>query len=157
MSLWLCSQVRFQNLRAIHHLCRTDAAPAFFSLSRIDEVQEIGDILLIPLLAYYSLKPTFLSLSFYDWWVCMIYVLNIELGGHSGARVVATPPAAGFGLLELFGLELIIEDHDLHHRVGWKKSGNYGKQSRVWDSLFGSNLERIECKEANLDGSIVTL
>ncbi|RMZ86784.1 hypothetical protein DV736_g5990, partial [Chaetothyriales sp. CBS 134916] len=47
----------------------------------------------------------------------------------------------------------VIEDHDLHHRVGWKKSHNYGKQTRLWDRLFGTCTDRIECHYSNIDWS----
>lgn len=36
-----------------------------------------------------------------------------------------------------------------HHRYG-KSGKNYGKQSRVWDVLFGTTGDREEC--ANLPG-----
>jgi sterol desaturase/sphingolipid hydroxylase (fatty acid hydroxylase superfamily) len=41
-------------------------------------------------------------------------------------------------------MELCVEDHDLHHRLG--KSGmNYGKQTRIFDRIFGTTSERVEC------------
>jgi sterol desaturase/sphingolipid hydroxylase (fatty acid hydroxylase superfamily) len=46
---------------------------------------------------------------------------------------------------------LCIEDHDLHHRKGWKNSANYGKQTRLWDKLFGTCAERIELTPENID------
>jgi sterol desaturase/sphingolipid hydroxylase (fatty acid hydroxylase superfamily) len=59
-------------------------------------------------------------------------------------------------LLQLCDAELAVEDHDLHHRRGWKKSFNYGKQTRVWDRLFGSCLDRLEAKPDNIDyGTVV--
>ncbi len=35
------------------------------------------------------------------------------------------------------------EDHDAHHRHG-RAGLNYGKQSRVWDRIFGTAAEREE-------------
>ena len=36
-----------------------------------------------------------------------------------------------------------MEDHDLHHRFG-KSGRNYGKQTRIFDRIFGTIGERIE-------------
>ncbi|PWN39119.1 hypothetical protein IE81DRAFT_350463 [Ceraceosorus guamensis] len=128
-----------------HHLTRhPNAMLSLFA----DAEQELFDIALIPMLTYYTMSfIPHLSLNFYDWFLCGIFVMVIELGGHSGVRIIGTPPAAAFGLLPFLGLELVIEDHDLHHRRGWKRSGNYGKQTRVWDKLFGTCLDRVECPE----------
>lgn len=48
-------------------------------------------------------------------------------------------------------MELCLEDHDLHHRQGWKKSGNYGKQTRMWDVIFGTCKPRIESQDQYID------
>lgn len=50
-----------------------------------------------------------------------------------------------------FGCELVLEDHDLHHRMGWQRSHNYGKQTRLWDMLFGTDNVRIETNSDNVD------
>ncbi|RAL13119.1 sterol desaturase family protein [Aspergillus homomorphus CBS 101889] len=116
-----------------------------------DTEQEIFDIAGIPLMTYFSLKMMGFPMGFYEWWICHQYVMFSELAGHSGLRVWTTPPSTLSWLLTLTGTELVIEDHDLHHRKGWKKSANYGKQTRVWDRLFGTCRERIECREENVD------
>lgn len=54
-------------------------------------------------------------------------------------------------LLRPFGCEIVIEDHDLHHRHGWRESYNYGKQSLLWDTLFGTNGDRLETRAENID------
>ena len=53
--------------------------------------------------------------------------------------------------MRLFDAELVIEDHDLHHRKGWRKSFNYGKQTRIWDRVFGTCTNRIEAVPSNID------
>lgn len=40
--------------------------------------------------------------------------------------------------LRPFGMELAVEDHDLHHRFG-RSGTNFGKQTRVWDKIFGQS------------------
>lgn len=115
-----------------------------------DQEQEWFDIVFVPLLAFYITKAI-MPFNFYAWWITGLQVLYIEAWGHSGIRVYATPANAGFGLLRLFGAELTIEDHDFHHRQGWRKSHNYGKQTRFWDKLFGTAREREEARDENVD------
>jgi len=72
------------------------------------------------------------------------------LWSQRAARLCDYPESAE-STVHLFEADLIIEDHDLHHRTGWKKSYNYGKQTRAWDLLFGTTIPRIECAEHNVD------
>lgn len=116
-----------------------------------DTEQELFDIAGIPLITYFSMKFMGFPMGFYEWWICHQYIVFAELAGHSGLRIVATPPNPFNWLLRAFGAELIIEDHDLHHRKGWKSSSNYGKQTRLWDRVFGTCRERVECYEHNID------
>jgi sterol desaturase/sphingolipid hydroxylase (fatty acid hydroxylase superfamily) len=90
-------------------------------------------------------------MGFYEWHVCQLYVLYAEVAGHSGLRIHATVPNPCAEVLRWFGMDLVIEDHDLHHRKGWRKSMNYGKQTRIWDRVFGTCGERIESLEGNVD------
>lgn len=62
-----------------------------------------------------------------------------------------TPPSSVSPLLWATGCELIGEDHDLHHRFGYKTSGNYGKQTRLWDRIFGTCKDRVESPLSNVD------
>ena len=102
------------------------------------------DIAGIPLLTWLTMKAMGMPCGFYEWWICYMYVVYSELFGHSGVRVLASPPSTLTWLMRWTGTELVVEDHDLHHRKGWKKSSNYGKQTRIWDVLFGTARERIE-------------
>lgn len=60
-------------------------------------------------------------------------------------------PSTVTWLLQFFDTDMVIEDHDLHHQRGWKKSYNYGKQTMVWDSLFGTRRERVEGLKGKVD------
>ncbi|GAC74968.1 hypothetical protein PANT_13d00081 [Moesziomyces antarcticus T-34] len=117
-----------------------------------DMEQEWFDVVFVPLLAYFTIKPI-VSMSYHDWIFCWTHVMFIELTGHSGIRAFGGPPA--FDLvswpMRKLGMELTIEDHDLHHSRGWKTSGNYGKQTRVWDKLFGTILPRQESLDEQID------
>lgn len=115
--------------------------------SYADVPQELFDMLLIPLMAY-CVYP----IDFPTWWVSTTYTLYIEASGHSGLRAHFSNPTT-YPWLGFIGCELLIEDHDLHHRKGWKRATNYGKQTRLWDSIFGSRGERIEGVEGNIDWS----
>ncbi|KAF9887082.1 hypothetical protein FE257_010576 [Aspergillus nanangensis] len=116
-----------------------------------DHEQEFMDIMGIPLLAYGTLKLVGLPMSFYEWYICYQYVAFSEIIGHSGLRIHGSAPSTVNWLLEMFDAELVIEDHDLHHRYGWRKSHNYGKQTRLWDRIFGTCRDRVEGHKENID------
>ncbi|PGH02754.1 hypothetical protein GX51_04488 [Blastomyces parvus] len=116
-----------------------------------DHEQEFFDMVGIPIMAYLSFKMLGIPLGFYDWWVCHAYIAFVEVFGHSGIRMHLTTPSTLSWLLKLLDAEIVIEDHDLHHRKGWRQSHNYGKQTRLWDRVFGTCMERIESVEDNID------
>ncbi|KAB8336718.1 hypothetical protein FH972_021027 [Carpinus fangiana] len=115
-----------------------------------DEEQEVFDIIGVPLFTFFSMKLMGLPMGYYEWWICHTYVIWTELIGHSGLRLhLGTITSNWF--LKYFDCELLIEDHDLHHRIGYKKSHNYGKQTRLWDRIFGTLGDRIEDVGNNVD------
>lgn len=116
-----------------------------------DDEQEIVEIFVIPFMTYMTLKSIGLSLGHYEWWICLEYVTWSEIWGHCGLRVHGIVPSPISTILCLLNMEFALEDHDLHHRRGWKKSYNYGKQTRVWDRLFGTCTDRVEAKMDNID------
>jgi len=116
-----------------------------------DSEQEFFDVIGVPMMTWATLRIMGLPMGYYEWWICHQYIVFTELVGHSGLRVFAHPPSTLGWFLELFDAQLCIEDHDLHHRKGWKNSANYGKQTRLWDKLFGTCAERIELTPENID------
>lgn len=116
-----------------------------------DHEQEFMDIAGIPLMAYTTLRLLGVPMGFYEWWICYLYIAFSEIIGHSGLRMHGGAPSTFNWALELFDAELVIEDHDLHHRYGWRKSHNYGKQTRLWDRIFGTCRARIESVKDNVD------
>jgi len=118
-----------------------------------DVEQEIIEIGLVPIFTCITMRLMGLPMGFHDWWICHEYIIFTEAFGHSGLRVWAVPPSTASLLLKPLGCELVVEDHDLHHRKGWRRSYNYGKQTRLWDRLFGTCHERIESSKANVDRS----
>ncbi|KJX94132.1 fatty acid hydroxylase superfamily protein [Zymoseptoria brevis] len=116
-----------------------------------DTEQEIFDIAIVPIATWGAMKLLGFPMGFGDWWVCHHYLFFTELFGHSGLRVFSTPASTNTYFLRFFNAELATEDHDLHHRQGWKKSHNYGKQTLLWDRIFGTAGDRIEMSEQNVD------
>ncbi|SPO22272.1 related to ERG25 - C-4 methyl sterol oxidase [Ustilago trichophora] len=109
-----------------------------------DHEQEFFDMVGIPILAWITWK-----INFATWWVSTCYILFIEASGHSGLRGYFQNPTTW--PLRYVNAELCLEDHDIHHRQGWKKSGNYGKQTRLWDTIFGTKKDRIEGTPDNIN------
>lgn len=116
-----------------------------------DEEQEIFDMVGIPFMTFLTFRAFGIPLGFYEWWICHQYIAFTEFGGHSGLRLHIQAGSTLGWLLEMFDCEIVIEDHDMHHRKGWRKSHNYGKQTRLWDRIFGTCTDRIESKLSNVD------
>ncbi|KAJ4165765.1 hypothetical protein LMH87_007384 [Akanthomyces muscarius] len=131
-----------------HHLTKH---PNSMLSAYSDDVQELFDMAVIPLLGYLTLCVFGLKLGFFEWYICHQYVAFSEVWGHSGLRIHFTPPLPWYALLHLLEVEGVTEDHDLHHRYGYRKSNNYSKQSRLWDKVFGTARGRIESVEENVD------
>jgi sterol desaturase/sphingolipid hydroxylase (fatty acid hydroxylase superfamily) len=131
-----------------HHLIKH---PVPLLTAYADDEQEFFDMVGVPLMTYYTLYVLGCRLGFYDWWVCHLFIAYTEVWGHSGLRLYMVPPSTIDWLLLFFDLDLTIEDHDLHHRKGWRKSHNYCKQTRLWDYIFGTTTGRIEVAKDNID------
>lgn len=134
-----------------HRTHHTTKHPNALMTVYADHEQELIDIVGIPLMTYLTMKYMGFPIDFYTWWVCQQYVIYTEIWGHCGVRVHFTPPSTLHWLLTALHSEISIEDHDLHHRKGWRKSHNYGKQTRLWDQIFGTCIPRIESKDDNID------
>lgn len=131
-----------------HHLTKH---PNTLLSAFADHEQEFFDMVVIPFMTWGTFHVLGIPLGFYDWWICHQYITFTEVLGHSGLRIYGMPPSTFSWILTLVGAELVIEDHDLHHRKGYRKSHNYGKQTRVWDCLFGTCHERIEATKENIN------
>ncbi|GAO13078.1 uncharacterized protein UV8b_03453 [Ustilaginoidea virens] len=131
-----------------HHLVKHPSAAL---TAYADHGQEFLDMVGVPLLTWATFYAVGLPLGFYDLWLCLQYLVYTEVLGHSGLRLHLSAPSMLSWPLWALGMELCIEDHDLHHRQGWRRSQNYGKQTRVWDRIFGTCGERVELREKNID------
>lgn len=128
----------FDSLWFIHRQHHATKHPTPILSILADDYQEVLEIFIIPFLAT-AISP---RMSFAELWLVICYTLYVEALGHSGIRAVWPHPILGFALRPL-GMELAVEDHDLHHRFG-KSGKNYGKQTRIFDRIFGTIGERIE-------------
>lgn len=131
-----------------HHLTKH---PNSTLAAYADDTQEIFDSIGVPLFTWATMEVLGFHMGFYDWWMCQQFIVFTEVIGHSGLRIHLTAASTLHWVLDYLGLELAVEDHDLHHRYGYRKSQNYGKQTRVWDTLFGTSGERIEMYDQNVD------
>lgn len=139
---------RLWQFHRTHHLTKH---PNPLLTAYADHVQEFFDSVGVPALTYGTMKLLGFPMGFYEWWVCQLYIVFTEILGHSGLRIEVTAVNPWTWLWRLLGTELMLEDHDLHHRKGWKSSYNYGKQTRVWDRLFGTCYTRLEGHKDNID------
>ncbi|WFD21137.1 hypothetical protein MCAP1_003394 [Malassezia caprae] len=137
----------FDTLWHLHRLHHTLKHPSPSLLGFADGPQEIFDIIGTMTLAY-LVYP----MSFDEMQIWLTYLITMEASGHSGVRVFM-PGCLTSTPLRFWDCDLALEDHDLHHRHGWRVSFNYGKQSRLWDAIFGTQLERVEGTKNNLDWS----
>lgn len=134
--------------RAHHRIKHPVAMLAAFA----DGWQQLVEFLVIPWMTFQTLAMFGLPLDFYQWWTCHVYIIFAEVWGHSGVRLHFSPPVPLISLLMAFEIEGGTEDHDLHHRQAWSGTGgNYSKQSRLWDRLFGTAWPRIESTQDNID------
>ncbi|KAL4788566.1 hypothetical protein BJX76DRAFT_391 [Aspergillus varians] len=131
-----------------HHLTKH---PNTLLSAYADHGQEFFDMVGVPFCTYLTLGAFGVPIGFYELWVCHAYVAFTEISGHSGLRIHGPAPSTLSWLLVLFNADIVIEDHDLHHRKGYRKSYNYGKQTRLWDRIFGTCHDRIESVKDNVD------
>ena len=122
-------------IHSLHH-CTKHPTPLQSILA--GDIQDLIEIILIPLASTFVVP-----LTAHEFWMAQCILIYIEAGGHSGIRAY-WPHVLLYEFLAPFGMELCLEDHELHHRYG--KSGlNYGKQTRIFDRIFGTLCEREEC------------
>ena len=124
-------------IHSLHH-CTKHPTPLQSILA--GDIQDVIEIVIIPILS-----TLVVPLTSHEFWIAQCVLIYMEAGGHSGIRAY-WPHVLLYEVLVPFGMELCIEDHDLHHRYG--KSGmNYGKQTRIFDRIFGTCSDRIECEQ----------
>jgi len=125
-------------IHAYHHKSKH---PTMAHAVLSNHAQHFLEIMIIPTLTTYVVP-----LSFHEQFVLYLCLAHIETMGHTGIRIHAANPNTWMSTIP-FGMDLTIEDHDLHHRHG-KSGRNYGKMTRVWDKLFGTMEHRIESHAA---------
>jgi len=127
------------SLWRVHKTHHVTKHPSVLLALLADDVQESIELFFCPCLA-----TILVPMNFHELYLALSITVYVEMMGHSGIRAYWSHPLLDHVLRPL-GMELIVEDHDLHHRYG-KAGKNYGKQSRVWDKIFGTCAEREETK-----------
>ncbi|KAK2123599.1 hypothetical protein NOF04DRAFT_1349186 [Fusarium oxysporum II5] len=112
--------------------------------------REVWDMVGAPVLAYTTLRYLNIPFDFFMLWICLHYIVYTGISSHSGLRILMFPLTLS-PLLSYFNAELSIEDHDLYHRYCWRIAKNYGKQTRLWDRVFGTCSVRLESNASNID------
>lgn len=74
----------------------------------------------------------------------LVYKNYGEISGHAGKEIRTSCFPQCIYLPRLLGIELRIEDHDLHHS---KNRGNYAKRFSLWDKIFGTYITLPPTKE----------
>ncbi|KNC80182.1 hypothetical protein SARC_07444 [Sphaeroforma arctica JP610] len=98
-------------------------------------MQGCGDVLLsntLPFCVALSVSPVFSELELY---VLLSYKTFVEVAGHTGKVSRASSFPAMPPLVNVLGIDLHTEDHDLHHT---HFNYNYSKRFVLWDKLFGT-------------------
>ncbi|RAK79662.1 sterol desaturase family protein [Aspergillus fijiensis CBS 313.89] len=131
-----------------HHLTKH---PNALLTGYADDAQGLVEIAGLPLVAHGTMKLLGLPMGFYAWYLADCYVTFTEVFGHSGVRLHMSSPSGLTWLMRRFEADLVVEDHDLHHRSGWRRSSNYGKHTRIWDRVFGTCRARVEGTVDNID------
>ena len=139
-------------LQRYHRAHHTVIYPTAMLSAFADAEQQFFEFAVLPLMTFYAMRWLGLHLDFYQWWTCQVYVIFSEIWGHSGLRVHFSPPMPFIHVLFALGLEGAAEDHDIHHRFAFRRpGGNFSKQTRIWDRLFGTDWPRVETATANID------
>jgi len=118
-----------------HHGTRHPSA--LLSIDNISNFSSLVEFLVIPVVLAAAIPMTF-----HELYVAICYTAYTEAAGHSGIRAVFVAPVTG-PVLEPFGLEITVEDHEIHHNDG-RGGKNYGKQTMIFDILFGTRVPRRE-------------
>lgn len=138
-------------LRKHHRIHHLSTHPSTLMTAFSNGEQSLFDYIVLPLATFFVLNKMGISISFYEWYICNLQGFMTEMGGHSGLRMHACTAHPLAPLFKQFNCDLSIEDHDLHHRHGWRNSGNYGTQTRLWDAVFGTRKDRLETRNDNVD------
>lgn len=134
---------RIDSLWFIHRAHHGTKHPTAILSILADDYQEVIEVIMCPTLASWVLP-----LTFSEGYVAIVYLLYVEMLGHSGIRAYWPHPLLTV-LLRPLDMELAVEDHDLHHRSG-RGGQNYGKQTRIWDVLGQSVAKRVEGYRENI-------
>lgn len=89
----------------------------------------------LPFLATEYIFSVFYSLSAFELALILSYKVFIEIAGHTGRASRATSFPQCIWLPRALGIELSVEDHNVHHT---HTGTNFSKRFTLWDRVFGT-------------------
>ncbi|CEH19203.1 hypothetical protein CBOM_05866 [Ceraceosorus bombacis] len=136
--------------------------------SHLDPVRAVG--LHLAAMSVFSYVP--ITFGFHEWFYVTCAMLYTELYCLSGARVHSEACTTALlvrwtgdrtlnpinPLPRLTQFDKNNEDTDQHYLAAVSdkklKLANFGQQSRVWDDIFGTVTDRLECRELSINWSL---
>lgn len=104
--------------------------------------QSISDVILTNVLPFFlalKIMNLLYPMSYFVFNLMLCYKSFNEFSGHCGKKINSSSFAQCIWLPRLFGIELRIYDHDLHHSIG---NCNYSKKFKLWDLVFDTYREK---------------
>ena len=123
----------YKNIHKIHHTFKYPNSITTFYQHPLD-LLFTSSIPTILSLYFMPIKPTY-----FQYFLISTYKAFIEISGHSGKIIKSTSFPQFIWLPKILGIELRVDDHDLHHSLN---NCNYSKRFSLWDKLFGTYLQK---------------
>jgi len=113
-----------------HHKNYILTSIATFDQTIMDHISTVAFPEIITLFIFQTL---FFKLSFFQFLLILNYMTFSEVAGHSGKYTNSCGFVQCIWLPKFFNIELVTEDHDLHHTL---LLCNYSKRFKIWDKVF---------------------
>lgn len=128
----------YQNIHKKHHKKYNLTSITTFYQNPLDVIltSTFPEIITI-----FILQSIFFKFSLFQYILFLNYKTFIEISGHCGKKTKGCGFVQFIWLPKFFNIELITEDHDLHHTM---LTCNYSKRFVIWDKLFGTYVESKE-------------
>ena len=87
------------------------------------------------IISLFIFQSVFFKISTFQFLLILNYKIFSEIAGHSGKHTKSCGFVQFIWLPKFFNIELVTEDHDLHHNL---LLCNYSKRFKLWDKVFNS-------------------
>jgi sterol desaturase/sphingolipid hydroxylase (fatty acid hydroxylase superfamily) len=123
----------YKNIHKIHHKFKYPNSITTFYQHPLD-ILFTNSIPMILSIYFMPIKPTY-----FQYILILTYKTFIEISGHTGKIIKSTSFPQFIWLPRILGIQLSVEDHDLHHSLN---NCNYSKRFSLWDKFFGTYLKK---------------